>query len=124
MVCTGEGRGGEGKGEVGGREGGEGRQIGGSTIAKRRGMVSHHLCLLILFSLTLTQLWLLQDKLSSSSTFILQLDLYDVLSEQPSDRYTSIADNPYKELLGNAFTHHLESSSQNPAALMRSMALF
>ena len=29
-----------------------------------------------------------------------QLDLYDVLSQQPTGTYTAVADNPYRELLG------------------------
>ena len=29
-----------------------------------------------------------------------QLDLYDVLSQQPAGAYSTVADNPYRELLG------------------------
>ena len=31
-----------------------------------------------------------------------QLDLYDVLSQQPSGNYAAVADNPYRELLGTS----------------------
>ena len=31
-----------------------------------------------------------------------QLDLYDVLSQQPTGTYSAVADNPYRELLGKA----------------------